>query len=119
MQGFGDKAQAATALCTVGKTGSGLTYRGFDIKELAEKAKFEEVAYLLLKGKLPNQAELDHYIAKLKGLRGQPDALKVVLEQIPKDAHPIGCYAHRRFHARQPGKRKRALMSSRTWQIAS
>jgi 2-methylcitrate synthase len=73
----------------VGKTGSGLTYRGFDIKELAEKAKFEEVAYLLLKGKLPNQAELDHYIAKLKGLRGLPDALKTVLEQIPKDAHPM------------------------------
>jgi 2-methylcitrate synthase len=73
----------------VGKTGSGLTYRGFDIKELAEKAKFEEVAYLLLKGKLPNQAELDHYIAKLKGLRSLPDALKTVLEQIPKDAHPM------------------------------
>ncbi|WP_422102350.1 bifunctional 2-methylcitrate synthase/citrate synthase [Vreelandella sp.] len=87
--GLRGQSAGATALCTVGKTGSGLTYRGFDIKELAEKAKFEEVAYLLLKGKLPNQAELDHYIAKLKGLRGLPDALKVVLEQIPKDAHPM------------------------------
>lgn len=91
LAGAGLRGQSAgvTALCTVGKTGSGLTYRGFDIKELAEKAKFEEVAYLLLKGKLPNQAELDHYIAKLKGLRDLPDALKTVLEQIPKDAHPM------------------------------
>ncbi|HSH57281.1 MAG TPA: 2-methylcitrate synthase, partial [Halomonas sp.] len=78
-----------TALCTVGKTGSGLTYRGYDVKELAEKAKFEEVAYLLLKGKLPNQAELDAYITKLKGLRGLPAELKSVLEQIPRDAHPM------------------------------
>ena len=83
------QSAGSTALCTVGKTGSGLTYRGFDIKELAEKAKFEEVAYLLLKGKLPNQGELDHYISKLKNLRGLPDALKTVLEQIPKDAHPM------------------------------
>ncbi|WP_235039773.1 bifunctional 2-methylcitrate synthase/citrate synthase [Vreelandella profundi] len=89
--GAGLRGQSAgsTALCTVGKTGSGLTYRGFDIKELAEKAKFEEVAYLLLKGKLPNQAELNEYISKLKSLRGLPDALKTVLEQIPKDAHPM------------------------------
>ncbi|AZM95365.1 MULTISPECIES: bifunctional 2-methylcitrate synthase/citrate synthase [Halomonadaceae] len=87
--GLRGQSAGATALCTVGKTGSGLTYRGFDIKELAEKAKFEEVAYLLLKGKLPNQAELDSYITKLKGLRGLPDALKTVLEQIPKDAHPM------------------------------
>ncbi|NOG32288.1 2-methylcitrate synthase [Halomonas sp. TBZ9] len=89
--GAGLRGQSAgeTALCTVGKTGSGLTYRGFDIKELAEKATFEEVAYLLLKGKLPNQAELSAYIAKMKTLRGLPDALKAVLEQIPKDAHPM------------------------------
>ena len=89
--GAGLRGQSAgvTALCTVGQTGSGLTYRGFDIKELAEKAKFEEVAYLLLKGKLPNQAELDAYITKLKGLRGLPQALKTVLEQIPADAHPM------------------------------
>lgn len=87
--GLRGQSAGATALCTVGHTGSGLTYRGFDIEELAEKAKFEEVAYLLLKGKLPNQAELDAYIAKLKGLRGLPQALKSVLEQIPADAHPM------------------------------
>ncbi|MBV0932132.1 bifunctional 2-methylcitrate synthase/citrate synthase [Marinobacterium weihaiense] len=89
--GAGLRGQSAgeTALCTVGKSGAGLTYRGYDIKELADKAQFEEVAYLLLYGKLPNQAELDAYKAKLKGMRGLPDALKIVLEQIPKDAHPM------------------------------
>ncbi|QNI03475.1 2-methylcitrate synthase [Halomonas sp. SH5A2] len=87
--GLRGQSAGSTALCTVGKTGSGLTYRGFDIKELAEKAKFEEVAYLLLKGKLPNQSELDDYIAKLKSQRGLPSALKNVLEEIPKDAHPM------------------------------
>lgn len=91
LTGAGLRGQSAgtTALCTVGQSGSGLTYRGYDIHELAEKSTFEEVAYLLLKGKLPNQAELDAYIAKLKTLRALPDALKVVLEQIPKDAHPM------------------------------
>ncbi len=89
--GAGLRGQSAgsTALCTVGKTGAGLTYRGYDMVELAEKASFEEVAYLLLKGKLPNQAELDAYVARLKSLRGLPDALKTVLEQIPADAHPM------------------------------
>jgi len=89
--GAGLRGQSAgeTALCTVGKTGAGLTYRGYDMKELAEKALFEEVSYLLAYGKLPNQAELDAYMAKLKTLRGLPDALKVVLEQIPADAHPM------------------------------
>ena len=89
--GAGLRGQSAgeTALCTVGKTGAGLTYRGYDIKELADKAQFEEVAYLLLYGKLPNQAELDAYKAKLKGMRSLPDALKTVLEQIPADAHPM------------------------------
>ncbi len=89
--GAGLRGQSAgeTALCTVGKTGAGLTYRGYDIKELADKAQFEEVAYLLLYGKLPNQAELDAYKARLKGMRALPDALKTVLEQIPADAHPM------------------------------
>ncbi|MCW8887271.1 MAG: 2-methylcitrate synthase [Motiliproteus sp.] len=89
--GAGLRGQSAgsTALCTVGKTGAGLTYRGYDMVELAEKASFEEVAYLLLKGKLPNQAELDAYVTKLKGLRGLPQPLKTVLEQIPADAHPM------------------------------
>ena len=89
--GAGLRGQSAgeTALCTVGKTGSGLTYRGYDIKDLAENAQFEEVAYLLLYGKLPTQAELDGYKTRLKGMRQLPDALKVVLEQIPADAHPM------------------------------
>ncbi len=87
--GLRGQSAGSTALCTVGQTGSGLTYRGFDIEVLAEKARFEEVAYLLLKGKLPNRAELDAYIDKLKGLRGLPAALKSVLEQIPVDAHPM------------------------------
>lgn len=91
LSGAGLRGQSAgeTALCTVGKSGSGLTYRGYDVKDLAENVEFEEVAYLLLKGKLPNQAELDAYRAKLKKLRGLPDALKTVLENIPKDAHPM------------------------------
>ncbi|SHI03020.1 bifunctional 2-methylcitrate synthase/citrate synthase [Ferrimonas marina] len=89
--GAGLRGQSAgeTALCTVGKTGSGLTYRGYDIAVLAEKAEFEEVAFLLLYGHLPNQAELSAYKTKLKGMRTLPDALKVVLEQIPADAHPM------------------------------
>lgn len=89
--GAGLRGQSAgeTALCTVGKSGSGLTYRGYDMSDLADNAKFEEVAYLLAYGKLPNQAELDGYIAKLKTLRGLPEALKTVLENIPADAHPM------------------------------
>ena len=78
-----------TELCTVGKEGAGLTYRGYDIYDLADNASFEEVAYLLLHGKLPTQAELDDYIARIKTLRGLPDALKTVLEMIPADAHPM------------------------------
>ena len=89
--GAGLRGQVAgqTALCTVGKSGTGLTYRGYDITDLAEHAQFEEVAYLLLRGKLPNRQELEAYKARLKSLRGLPEALKTVLEQIPKDAHPM------------------------------
>lgn len=89
--GAGLRGQVAgeTALCTVGKTGTGLTYRGYDITDLADNAQFEEVAYLLLRGKLPNQQELDAYKQKLQSLRTLPDALKTVLEQIPKNAHPM------------------------------
>ncbi|MCG8393407.1 MAG: 2-methylcitrate synthase [Pseudomonadales bacterium] len=89
--GAGLRGQVAgkTALSTVGVSGSGLTYRGYDVKDLAENCQFEEVAYLILKGKLPTQAELDAYKTKLKGLRGLPAELKTVLEQIPKDAHPM------------------------------
>ena len=89
--GAGLRGQVAgeTALCTVGKSGSGLTYRGYDISELADKVQFEEVAYLLSRGELPNQGQLVEYKAKLKSLRGLPQALKSVLETIPKDAHPM------------------------------
>jgi 2-methylcitrate synthase len=78
-----------TALCTVGKEGAGLTYRGYDIYDLAEKATFEEVAYLLLRGTLPNKKELKSYITHLKKLRDMPEQLKVVLEMTPKDSHPM------------------------------
>jgi len=78
-----------TALCTVGKEGAGLTYRGYDIYDLSDNASFEEVAYLLLYGHLPNRQELDGYIAKLKSLRGLPGPLKDLLEKIPGDAHPM------------------------------
>ncbi|AJD48325.1 2-methylcitrate synthase/citrate synthase II subfamily protein [Isoalcanivorax pacificus W11-5] len=91
LSGAGLRGQVAgkTALSTVGKSGSGLTYRGYDVQDLAEHCQFEEVAYLILKGKLPNQAELDGYKARLKSLRGLPQALKEVLERIPKEAHPM------------------------------
>ena len=78
-----------TELCTVGKEGAGLTYRGYDIYDLADNATFEEVAYLLLHGTLPTRHELDSYVSKLKQQRGLPDALKTVLEMIPADAHPM------------------------------
>ena len=89
--GAGLRGQVAgeTSLCTVGKTGTGLTYRGYDISVLAEKAKFEEVAYLLLRGQLPTQAELDTYVSKIKLLRDLPQELKDVLERIPASAHPM------------------------------
>jgi 2-methylcitrate synthase len=89
--GAGLRGQVAgeTALCTVGKTGAGLTYRGYDITDLAENAQFEEVAHLLLRGHLPNTQELADYKAKLKSLRALPDALKSALELIPVDAHPM------------------------------
>lgn len=82
-------AAGNTALCTVGKSGNDLHYRGYDIYDLAEKAQFEEVAYLLIYGKLPTQSELDAYKAKLKTLRGLPQGIKEILKQIPGDAHPM------------------------------
>ena len=91
LSGAGLRGQVAgkTALSTVGKSGSGLTYRGYDVSELADKCIFEEVAYLLLYGNLPTQSELDGYQTKLKGLRGLPQSLKDVLERIPAAAHPM------------------------------
>src|SRR5574337_102271 len=76
-------AAGNTALCTVGRTGNDLHYRGYDILDMAEHAEFEEIAYLLVHGKLPTRAELDAYHRKLASLRGIPAALKAVLEQIP------------------------------------
>lgn len=78
-----------TALCTVGKEGAGLTYCGYDIHELAEHASFEEVAFLLLRGRLPNRAELDEYITRIKSNRELPAELRTLLEMIPADAHPM------------------------------
>ncbi len=78
-----------TALCTVGRTGNDLHYRGYDILDFADLAEFEEVAYLLVHEKLPNAAELAAYKAKLKKLRALPAALKSALEQIPASAHAM------------------------------
>ncbi|WP_026957432.1 bifunctional 2-methylcitrate synthase/citrate synthase [Aliagarivorans taiwanensis] len=91
LNGAGLRGQSAgqTALCTVGQSGSGLTYCGYDIKQLAEQATFEEVAYLLCHGELPTQAQLAAYLDRLHQLRELPDALKQVLEAIPADAHPM------------------------------
>ncbi|EGQ7948407.1 2-methylcitrate synthase [Vibrio parahaemolyticus] len=89
--GAGLRGQSAgsTALCTVGKTGTGLTYRGYDITDLANNAQFEEVAHLLLRGHLPNQQELDAYKTHLLSFRGLPTELKQALELIPASAHPM------------------------------
>ena len=78
-----------TALCTVGRTGNDLHYRGYDILDFADEAEFEEVAYLLVHEKLPTRSELLSYKKKLAALRSLPGALKSVLEQIPKTAHPM------------------------------
>lgn len=78
-----------TALCTVGKSGNDLHYRGYDIMDLAEGASFEEVAHLLIHGSLPNSAQLKAYQAKLIRLRGLPQVVKAVLEEIPAAAHPM------------------------------
>ena len=91
LTGAGLRGQSAgqTALCTVGKTGTGLTYRGYDISELAAGATFEEVAHLILYGELPNKKQLDAYKTKLKKLRVLPKSVKDVLERIPKTTHPM------------------------------
>src|SRR5439155_24649808 len=87
-----------TAISTVGKEGVGLTYRGYAIEDLAERATFEEVAFLLLYGQLPNRSELADYRKKLISLRGLPKSLRTVLEQLPATTHPMdvlrtGCSA--------------------------
>lgn len=91
LSGAGLRGQSAgeTSLCTVGKSGSGLTYCGYDIADLADNATFEEVAYLLFNGELPNEKELATYKADLFSMRDLPQALKEVLQRIPSDTHPM------------------------------
>ncbi len=117
-------AAGNTALCTVGRTGNDLNYRGYDILDIAETCEFEEIAYLLVHGKLPNVAELTAYKAKLKALRGIPAAVKTVLEQLPPSAHPmdvmrtgvsaLGCVSPEKDDHNHPGARDIAdkLMAS-------
>ncbi len=87
--GLRGQSAGSTAIATVGKQGVGLTYRGYSIEELAERASFEEVAYALLYGELPKQNQLDEFRARLKAKRTLPAALKDVLERIPGEANPM------------------------------
>ena len=87
--GLRGQVAGETELCTVGQSGTGLTYRGYEITDLAENAEFEEIAFLLLKGHLPNLQELNNYKSKLKKLRNLPVEVKKVLEQIPSNSHPM------------------------------
>ena len=87
-----------TAICTVGKTGNDLHYRGYDILDIAEQCEFEEIAYLIVYEKLPTRAELDAYKERLKSMRDLPASVKTVLEQLPASTHPMdvmrtGCSA--------------------------
>src|SRR5687767_9553312 len=91
-------AAGTTALCTVGRSGNDLNYRGYDILDIAEQCEYEEIAHLLIHGKLPNRAELASYKAKLLQLRGLPIVVRNILEQVPAGAHPMdvmrtGCSA--------------------------
>jgi 2-methylcitrate synthase len=113
-----------TALCTVGRTGNDLNYRGYDILDIADACEFEEIAYLLVHGKLPNRAELKGYKAKLKSLRGVPTAVKQALEALPASTHPmdvmrtavsvLGCCLPEKEDHNHPGARDIAdrLMAS-------
>jgi 2-methylcitrate synthase len=89
--GAGLRGQSAgeTSICTVGAAGNSLRYRGYDVVDLAEQSTFNEVAFMILKGHLPSQAELDTWKTSLRGLRHLPQSLKEVLELIPADAHPM------------------------------
>ena len=113
-----------TALCSVGKTGNDLHYRGYDILDVADVCEFEEIAFLLVHGKLPNMAELSAYKTKLKSLRGLPAALKLALEALPASSHPmdvmrtgvsvLGCILPEKDDHNTPGARDIAdrLMAS-------
>ena len=82
-------AAGTTELCTVGRTGNDLAYRGYDILDIAERCEFEEIAHLLIHGKLPSAAELAGYKEKLRSLRGLPATVKAALECVPAAAHPM------------------------------
>ena len=86
--GLRGQSAGSTAICTVGKSGVGLTYRGYAIEELAEHATFEEVAFLLLEGTLPDQQQLAGFRKRLRAFRFLPPALREVLERIPKTRIP-------------------------------
>jgi len=113
-----------TALCTVGKTGNDLHYRGYDILDVADACEFEEIAHLLVHGKLPTTAELSAYKQKLKALRGLPANVKAVLEWLPASSHPmdvmrsgvsaLGCVLPEKEDHNTPGARDIAdcLMAS-------
>src|SRR5258707_2778930 len=113
-----------TALCTVGRTGDDLHYRGYDILDVAETCEFEEIAHLLVHGSLPSSSELRNYKAKLKALRGLPLAVLQTLELLPAAAHPmdvlrsgvsaLGCILPEAHDHNQPGARDIAdqLMAS-------
>ncbi|HJV81026.1 bifunctional 2-methylcitrate synthase/citrate synthase [Noviherbaspirillum sp.] len=113
-----------TALCTVGRTGNDLHYRGYDILDVADACEFEEIAHLLVHGKLPTVAELKAYKAKLKSLRGLPANVKAVLEWLPASSHPmdvmrsgvsaLGCVLPEKEDHNTPGARDIAdrLMAS-------
>ena len=108
-------AAGNTALCTVGRNGNELHYRGYNILDLAESCEFEEVAYLLVHGKLPTLSELNAYKTKLKSLRGLPATVKTALEQLPPSAHPmdvmrtgvsvLGCVKPEKDDHNHPGAR--------------
>jgi 2-methylcitrate synthase len=113
-----------TALCTVGRSGNDLHYRGYDILDVADVCEFEEIAHLLVHGELPNASQLGAYKAKLKALRGIPAAVRAVLETIPAAAHPmdvmrtavsaLGCVLPEKEDHNAPGARDIAdrLMAS-------
>lgn len=107
-----------TAVCTVGRTGNDLHYRGYDILDFAEQAEFEEIAHLLIHGTLPNATQLKAYKAKLRALRGLPQAVKQALEALPANAHPMdvmrtGCSVlgtvEQEPEARDPAKTKEII----------
>lgn len=87
--GLADVIAGQTAISTVGKQGKGLSYRGYSIDDLAREASFEETAFLLIYGKLPDSTELSQYKKKLHGLRKLPAGLQLILEQLPANAHPM------------------------------